>query len=124
VNIDRHGAWKFHDYARVRSTASPSAGALARPSGQLMPLLGPASAGASRPRFERWEGLREAWIANLRAAGVSYLFASALSAYEIDYSWHDEGGFPIEAEWARRDPAVFRLIYENGQVRLYALSSP
>jgi hypothetical protein len=88
-----------------------------------MPLL-PGSSKASRPRFERWEGDRDAWLANLRAAGVSHLFVTALSAYELEFSWHDEGGFPVEDAWARADPDLFHLLYENGQVRVYSLAHP
>ena len=125
VNIDRHTGWRFHDYARARGRAGtePSA-ALARASGQLMPLREGRIEEASRPRYDRWEGYREAWIQNLRSAGAGYLFVSVLSAYEIDYVWHNEQGFPIEDEWARAGPQAFRLVYENGQVRIYAVDLP
>jgi hypothetical protein len=124
VNIDRHAEWRLHDYARVRSRAGATTRHdLARPSGQLMPLpeLRPASE-ASRPRYERWEGTAEAWIRNLRAAKVTHLFVSVLSAYEIDYVWHNAEGFPVEDEWAHADPHTFTLLFENGQVRVYALA--
>ena len=126
VNIDRHAAWQFHDYARARRNESTpgTPDALARASGQLMPVTGASGGGASRPRYERREGFRDAWVQNLRAAGVTHLFVTVLSAYEIDYVWHNGGGFPIEDEWARTDSRAFRLIYENGQVRIYALSLP
>jgi hypothetical protein len=52
---------------------------------------------------------------------VDYVFVSALSAYEIDYLWHDAAGFPIEETWARADPQQFRIVYENPQVRVYAV---
>jgi hypothetical protein len=123
INIDRHSSWRFHDYARARGKGVLGAHSLAQPSGQLIPLAGDRSE-ASRPRFERWEGDRDAWVANLRAAGVSHLFVTVLSAYELEFSWHDEGGFPIEDAWARADPNVFRLIFENGQVRVYSLAHP
>jgi hypothetical protein len=124
INIDRHASWRFHDYARARGKGGVlGPHSLAQPSGQLMPLAGDSSE-ASRPRFERWEGDRDAWVANLRAAGVSHLFVTVLSAYELEFSWHDEGGFPIEDAWARADPNLFRLLYENGQVRVYSLAHP
>jgi hypothetical protein len=66
-------------------------------------------------------GDREAWLANLWTAGVNHLFVSTLSAYEIDYVWHNAGGFPIEDDWAREDAPAFRLVYENPQVRIYAV---
>ena len=121
VNIDRHDGWRFHDYARVRGKGEmPPSSALARASGQLMPVLDGRIEEASRPRYDRWEGYREAWIQNLMSDSVHYLFVSKLSAYEIDYVWHAEAGYPIEDEWARTDP--FRLLYENDQVRIYALA--
>ena len=79
---------------------------------------------ASRPRYERWEGLREAWLRNLNSAAVTHLFVSVLSAYEIDYVWHNEGGFPIEDDWARADSRTFTLVYANDQVRIYSLAQP
>lgn len=126
VNIDRHADWRSHDYARARSRdSSPySPAALARPSGQLMPVADRPGEEASHPRFERRVGFREAWMQNLRSAGVNYLFVSVLSAYEIDYVWHNEGGFPVEDEWARGDSRAFKLLYENGQVRIYEVVPP
>jgi hypothetical protein len=67
------------------------------------------------------EGHRDAWIHNLKALGVGYLFVSALSAYEIDYVWHNSDGFPIEDDWARLDRGAFPVVYENPQVRIYAV---
>jgi hypothetical protein len=124
INIDRHGDWRFHDYARIRGRSGAATSRdLAQPSGQLMPLTGPRSeSAASRPRYERLEGYPDAWLGNLRAAKVTHLFVSVLSAYEIGYIMHNQGGFPIEDDWARADPASFTLLYENGQVRVYALS--
>ena len=123
INIDRHASWRFHDYARARSRGLLGVHSFAEPSGQLMPLVR-GNPNAPRPRFERWEGDQDAWVANLRAAGVSHLFVTVLSAYELGFNWHNEGGFPIEDAWARDDPARFRLLYENGQVRLYAVAQP
>jgi hypothetical protein len=126
VNIDRHADWRFHDYERAhrrrRDDTAPAA-ALATPSGVLMPIAGPARwhADAVRPRYERMQGDRAAWIANLRASGVDRLFVSALSAYEIDYVAHNDGGFPIEDDWARADPSTFTVVYENPQIRIYAV---
>ena len=94
---------------------------LAQPSGQLVPLAG-SGVEASRPRFERWEGTPEAWLRNLRDAKVTHLFVSVLSAYEIDYVRHNEAGYPIEDDWAKDNPTVFSLLYENGQVRVYSVT--
>jgi len=37
---------------------------------------------------------------------------------------HDGGGFPVEDEWARTNPSTFALIYENPQVKVYAVHAP
>ena len=125
MNIDRHLSWRFHDYAHARSrpgAAWPSS-PLARSSGELRPARQPPgpSADESRPRYERIEGYRDAWLQNLSALGVDYLFVSALSAYEIDDVWHNTKGFPIEDEWAHGDPATFTLAYDNPDIRIYAV---
>lgn len=124
VNIDRHAGWLLHDYARVRM--KPGATLPSAPLAVSSDLLLPAQRrggiiDASRPRFERLEGYREAWIDNLRARGIDHLYVSTLSADEIDYVWHNERGFPIEDDWARSDPKTFVLVFENPQVRIYAL---
>ena len=126
VNIDRHAGWRFHEYARARKGGPADApGRLARASGQLMPLSPERPAGdASRPRYERWEGVREAWLHNLQSEGVTHLFVSVLSAYEIENVWHNAGGFPIEDDWAQADPGAFTLVYGSDHVRIYALSRP
>src|SRR5262249_14938602 len=128
VNTDHHLEWKLHDYDRARrrreGEASPDPTLLATSSG----ILEPASANqgsptdAVRPRFERMHGQRDAWVRNLKSRGVTLLFVSRLSVYEIENVWHDAAGFPIEAEWANADPDSFRLMYQNQEVRIYAVS--
>jgi hypothetical protein len=128
ANIDGHPRWRFHDYDRAyrEGRFSPEPPLLATSSGELRPM--PQRSGprddASRPRYGRMEGFRDGWIFNLRTLGVTHLFVSSLSAYEIDYVWHNEGGFPIEDDWAKADPRAFQLIYENPQVRIYAVALP
>jgi hypothetical protein len=129
VNIDRHRDWRFHDYDRAhrrRRDDDVPVAALAVSSGVLTPLPGPPRwhVDAVRPRYERIAGDRDAWIANLKAFGVDRLFVTALSAYEIDYISHDEGGFPVEDDWARKDRSAFTLLYENPQVKIYAVHVP
>ena len=126
VNIDRHASWGFHDYARAHSTpgATEPSDPLAHASGELVPLGPNARDAAPRPRYERRDGYREAWVENLRSLGIDRLFVSALSAYEIDFVWHNDRGFPIEDEWAKADPQTFRLVFENLQVRIYRLAQP
>jgi hypothetical protein len=128
VNIDSHRRWRLHDYDRAYRDGrfTPEPPLLAVSSGELRPLASKAGPrdDASRPRYERMQGYRDAWLANLEALGVTHLVVSALSAYEIDYMWHNEGGFPIEDEWARNDPRSFRLLYENPQLRVYGVTLP
>lgn len=124
VNTDNHPGWRLHDYDRAMRQGQPLAAdpPLATSSGVLRPLASPSGAiDAVRPRYARLGGNRDAWIRNLRALKIDHLFVSALSAYEIDYVWHNAGGFPIEDEWARTDPQRFPLLYENSQVRVYGV---
>jgi hypothetical protein len=124
ANIDGHQRWRFHDYDRAHRAGMLSASpALAVSSGELLPAGNPAGSGgaAIRPRYERIDGFREAWIRTLDTLGATHLFVAALSAYEVDYVWHNEGGFPIEDTWANADPERFRLEYENHDVRMYAV---
>jgi dolichyl-phosphate-mannose-protein mannosyltransferase len=125
VNINGRPRWRFHDYDRAYRAGrfEPIPPLLATSSGELMPVAqrsGPRD-DALRPRYERMEGVRDGWIANLETFGVRHLFIAALSAYEIDYLWHTDHGFPIEEQWAAHDPQSFRLEYENPQVRIYAV---
>jgi hypothetical protein len=126
VNIDGRPSWRFDDYDRAYRAGrfSPTPPLLATSSGELLAVsqrAGPRD-DALRPRYDRMQGLRDAWVFNLHRLGVGHLFIAALSAYEIDYVWHNARGFPIEDEWAAADPAAFRVLYENAQVRIYAVS--
>jgi hypothetical protein len=136
VNIDGRPDWRFHDYDRAFRAGSfrPSPPLLATASGELLPAgqdpqrpQGPQGGSrrsqASRPRYERMEGIRDAWIDNLKTLHVGYLFVSALSAYEIDNVWHDDQGFPIESTWAAADPRAFHLAFENRLVRVFAIDA-
>jgi hypothetical protein len=127
VNIDGRPRWRFHDYDLAYRTRrfTPVPPVLATSSGELMPVSRQPgiAAEALRPRYERMQGIRDAWIANLQRFEVAYLFISALSAYEIDYNWHDDRGFPIEESWAKDDPEMFQLMYENPQIRIYAVKT-
>lgn len=125
ANIDGRPRWRFHDYDRAyrRGDFRPIPPILASSSGELLPVAAHDGVrdDAVRPRYERMEGLEYAWVSNLRQLNVTYLFVSALSAYEVDYVWHNERDYPIEDEWAKRDPRTFSLVYENRQVRIYAV---
>jgi len=127
VNIDGRPRWRLHDYDRAYRSGrfAPTPPYLAISSGELMSV--PARVGprddASRPRYERMQGNRDAWVFNLERMGIRYLFVANLSAYEIDYVWHNGDGFPIEDDWARAAPERFQLVYRNHQVRIYAFDA-
>ena len=127
ANIDGRLRWRFHDYDRAFRTGrfTPTAPLLATASGELLPAV-PTSAGtidALRPRYDRLQGIREAWEDNLTRLHARWLFISSLSAYERDYVWHDERDFPIEQTWAMADPAMFHLEYEAADVRIYSIAA-
>jgi hypothetical protein len=130
VNIDRHRDWRFEDYdhahRRRRDDEPAPADRLAVPSGVLLPVENPGASqiDAVRPRYARFQGMRDAWIDNLKARKADVLFVTALSPYEIAYNWHDAGGFPVEAAWAQSNPELFTLVYENPQTQVYAVHAP
>jgi len=129
VDIAGRPAWRFHDYDRAYREGhfAPSAPLLAQSSGELEPIRSQPDGtkqGALRPRYERMQGIRDAWVSSLHRLGVAHLFVAMLSAYEINYQWHNAGGFPVEDAWAAADPQSFRVEYENAQVRIYAVSQP
>src|SRR5205814_4116154 len=108
MNIDGRPRWRFHDYDRAYRDGrfAPTPPILATSSGELLPVSA-VSGGlpdALRPRYPRMQGFPEAWTFDLERVGVDLLFVSALSAYEVDYQWHNDEGFPIEDEWASHDP--------------------
>ena len=123
VNIDRHVEWRFDHYARAfERRGADSDVRLASASNVLDPLVaGGSRLDAPRPRFERMSGDRTAWIRNLATLHISYLCVFALNPYEIKYVWHNDGGFPIEDDWAQADSRAFQLIFENRSSRIYAV---
>ena len=93
---------------------------LAVGSGELEPVppgVGP-RADASRPRYERLEGVPALWLGNLDAQGVGYVFIARLSAYEVGYQVHGPDGFPIEDDWAAADPGRFTRIFDDADARI------
>ena len=127
ANIDGRAHWRFHDYDRAYRAGrfDPEPPLLARSSGELLPVAdrrGPRD-DALRPRYERMDGIRDAWIFNLETLDVRYLFVATLSAYELDYVWHNDRRFPIEDEWAQADPTRFHLVYANADVHIYAFDA-
>jgi hypothetical protein len=77
---------------------------------------------ASRPRYERLDGVSALWTRNLDLARVTDVFIARLSAYEVDVQTHGPEGFPIEDAWAQADPARFQVIFSNGEAHIYAVA--
>jgi len=123
VAIDGRQRWRFHDYDRAYRSGrfDPLPPLLATSSGELKPVAVRAGwrEDAVRPRYERMQGNRDAWVFGLETTNVRYVFVSALSMYEVDYVWHNDGGFPIEDDWAKAAPAQFQLVFKNARVHVY-----
>lgn len=109
VNVDAHRGWLMHDYQRAIAAESGS-----------WPLW-------SNPR-PGWDRLRPdygAWLANLRAAGVSFLVVTRANPGEGPHNPHDDLGFPIERSWAESHPEAFEPAYGvaegEREMRIYRL---
>jgi hypothetical protein len=105
VNIDRHFEWLYHNYDRAE-----------RRQDNFKPPDVP------NPPYPRLRGFRDAWVANLKRAGVDYLFISRLAPLLMDDNWHNDEGFPVEEDWAKADPKMFSLVYANPEVKIYAVT--
>ena len=98
INVDAHPDWLLHDYHR----------AAGRPHWPN-----------PRPGWDRAHPNYEAWLANLRAAGIRYLFVAKVDPREGPHNVADKQGFPVERQWADDHPEDFRRFYEDPKVRLY-----
>ena len=126
VNIDGHPGWRLHDYDRAYRDGrfEPVPPVLAVASGELEPVpprTGPRD-DASRPRYERIEGVPALWIHNLDVLDVDDVFVARLSAYEVDVQTHGPDDFPVEDAWMQADPGRFTLAFANHDARVYAMS--
>lgn len=83
---------------------------------------GKGSVAEERPQWHRLGGTPEAWIKNLHEAEISFVFAVKLDPMGMSVMDHDMEGFPIEVLWADDRPDVFRLKYDNENVRIYAVA--
>jgi hypothetical protein len=128
VNIDGHADWRLHEYDRAYRAGrfEPVPPALAMASGELEPVPMPQHPGprddASRPRYERLEGIPALWIHNLDVLGVDDVFVARLSAYEVDVQTHGPDDFPVEDGWMQADPAEFTLAFGNHDARVYTFA--
>jgi len=105
VNINSHPTWKFHNYdlyeRERRDYEVPT---------------------TPKPAYYRKRPSYEAWLANLRALNIDFLFLYTLHPVEKQYIEHDEEDFPVEHTWAREHPEDFVLVFHNPSVRLYRLT--
>ncbi len=117
VNIDEHRDWLMHDYHAAALAANAQGDA----------SLGPATWPTTRPGWDRIRPNFDAWLANLRAAGIRILFVTRANPAEGAYNLADPAGFPIERVWADAHPALFTPLYgNNGEdplVRVYRVES-
>jgi len=100
VNVDDHRGWLLHDYHRAARVGG-------RPT-----WPGP------RPGWDRLRPDPAAWLANLRAERIDYLFVARADPREGLHNVADRQGFPIERRWA---DAAFGLLYADPVVRIYEL---
>jgi hypothetical protein len=93
VNVDRHADWLPHDYHLDRRRRGVT-GLATDP----------------WPEWYREDTDYDAWLSNLRAAGIEFL----LVARENRHGRRESGGrpapFPIEQQWAQQNPRVFEPV--------------
>ena len=82
----------------------------------------PLADGTAEPAPERAAPDRDAWLANLTAAGTDALFVARLYPEVAPSMPHDADGFPTERAWADALPARFRLAFATPEVRIYDVS--
>jgi hypothetical protein len=104
VNVDAHPTWLLHDYHRQ-----------ARAGGR------PYWEGYPRPGWDRQAPDRDAWLANLRAAGVDFLVVTRVNPQEGPHNVADASGFPIEHQWAEALAADFLPVYGSGTDPLFRI---
>jgi len=115
VNVDGHRGWQFHDYERA-----------ARRAGIEWDM------DSERPQLHRDGADPDAWISNLRAEGVQLLFCTNLEPIAMRFMQHTPDGFPLEVQWMRERPALFRRVFslrgggpgDTTAVEIYAMQQP
>ncbi|MEW6101144.1 MAG: hypothetical protein AB1481_02500 [Candidatus Omnitrophota bacterium] len=63
----------------------------------------------------RRELSQKSWLKNIRSNAVDML---------VVYLPHEENKFPIEDEWAAKNPDKFRLVYKNSKAKVYSVKMP
>jgi hypothetical protein len=93
VNIDAHRGWRLHDYHRE---------AIAR---------GEPNWPDPRPGWDRLHPDYGAWLANLAAERIDFLFVARPDRTDGRFNIADRQGYPIERLWADAHPEAFTLVY-------------
>jgi len=94
VNVDGHYGWQYHDYERA-----------ARRAGIKWDM------NSERPQLHRDGADPDAWIANLRRAGVQLIYCTDLEPIALRFMRHTPDGFPLEVQWMRERPRLFRRVF-------------
>ncbi len=108
VNIDANPHWLMHDYHRSAA-------------GRGEPVLWD----TPRPGWDRIRPDREAWLANLEAAGIEWLVVARVNPVDGPFNLvaGDPEQFPIERRWAEERPDRFVPLYGSNppdpQMRIY-----
>ncbi|WP_337174211.1 phospholipid carrier-dependent glycosyltransferase [Paludisphaera sp.] len=110
VNVQGPPDWLLHDFHR-RAVAE-----------------GRGSWPNPRPGWDREEPDFDAWLSNLRDAGIQLLVVTRVNPAEGAHNVADTEGFPIERRWADTRPQVFEPLYgareEDPWFRLYRVRPP
>ena len=124
INIDRHSSWRFHDYARARGKGR-ARGALACAAfgtahaagwGQFRGLETAIRTLGRRPRR-----LGRQFACRRSVASVRYRSSRPMN---LNSPGTTKGAFPSRTHGLGPIRTCFRLIFENGQVRVYSLAHP
>jgi hypothetical protein len=110
VNIDAHRDWRLHDYHRE---------AIAR---------GTPNWPDPRPGWDRLHPDYGAWLTNLAAERVDFLFVARPEPNDGRFNIADRQGYPIERVWADAHPEAFTLVYGPADrepvARIYRVHPP
>jgi hypothetical protein len=110
VNVDAHRDWRLHDYHR-------EAAARGEPNWP-----------DPRPAWDRLHPDYEAWLANLAAERIDFLFLARPDPSDGRFNIADADGYPIERVWADAHPEAFTLVSGPAQgdpaARIYRVHPP
>ncbi len=101
INVNKHPKWTYFDYVEYWKNKKNIPNEILR----LIPT--------------RREMNYSAWISNLKRENIDVLFVTIIHQQQIGIEWIESNGFPIEDFWARKNPNLFKRIYENKHVHIY-----